>query len=399
MSIEKMRGAISIASNSVNAATGYGVQGKYLAEKLLKHGFHVANLSNFGLEGEISEIKLKTGKVTHYPKGFKPYSDDVLPIWHKDFSDRYPGLKNAVLTLYDVWVYNQLKFDGEIYAWTPLDHVSLPPNVLKFLLRRNVTPITMSPHGQRQLEAAGVDSIYIPHSVDTKVMKPTFEINGVPTRQYLGIDDDVFLVGMFAANKANGLIHRKALAENLLAFSAFRAEHPNAVLYLHMEASNAFGGFLLPQLLKACGLDESSVIIANSEVLRTGYPAEVLAAFMTACDVVLSASYGEGFGVPQVEAQACGTRVIASSWAAAPDLAGPDSWLVEGHMFWDEPQAAWYKIPDVGSVLNALRAAYDEPRGVSKPSVDFAKQFDVDVVWNWYWLPFLRERFGADAVN
>lgn len=399
MAIEKMRGAISIASNTIGAATGYGVQGMFLAERLLRHGFKVANLSNYGFEGQIGKVRTKHGDVAHYPKGYKAYSDDVLPIWHNDFVSRHKGLRDAVITLYDVWVYNDLKFDGDIFAWTPLDHVTLPPNVLKFLLRRNVTPITMSPHGQRQLEAAGIESVYIPHAVDTKVMKPTFEAYGVPTREYLGVPDDAFLVGIFAANKANGLVHRKALAENLLAFSMLKAERPDAMLYLHLEASNAFGGFQIGRLLKAVGLDDSCVVIANSDALRTGYPVEVLAAFMTACDVVLSDSYGEGFGVPQVEAQACGTRVIASNWAAGADLAGDDSWLVDGQPFWDEPQAAFYQIPLVDSIVGALRLAYDAPRGVSDVSVKFAKQFDVEAVWSWYWLPFLRERFGADAVN
>jgi hypothetical protein len=68
-------------------------------------------------------------------------------------------------------------------------------------------------------------------------------------------------------------------------------------------------------------------------------------------------------------------------------------------MFWDEPQAAWYMIPDVQSILDGLQLAYEAERGVSTESVKFAKQFDVETVWNWYWLPFLRERFGADAVN
>ena len=86
--------------------------------------------------------------------------------------------------------------------------------------------------------------------------------------------------------------------------------------------------------------------------------------------------------------------MIASSWAASPDLAGPDSFLVEGQPFWDEPQAAFYQIPILGSVVEALNLAYDEPRGVSQSSIDFAQQFDVDTVWNWYWLKFLRERFS-----
>jgi len=392
---EKFAGAITLASNSPGAPTGYGVQSQYLVERLLKHGFKVGALSNYGLEGKIETVQTKTGKYQHFPKGFKPFSQDVIPVWHEQFTSEYPNLKNALITLYDVWVYNDMKFDGDIYAWTPLDHVTLPPQVLRFLLKDNVTPITMSPHGKRQLDKAGVDNVYIPHGVDTKVMKPTKEVYGTPTREYLGVPDDGFLVGIFAANKANGLVHRKALAENLLAFAMFKEEHPDAYLYIHSEPSNAFGGFQLVPLIKAAGLDDSCVRILNTDVNRVGYPAEVLAGFMSACDVVLSTSYGEGFGVPQVEAQACGTRVITSNWAASPDLAGDDSFLVDGQPFWDEPQQAFYNIPNINSIVQALRLAYESPRGTSLVSVEFAKQFDVDIVWNWYWLPFLRDRFKS----
>jgi glycosyltransferase involved in cell wall biosynthesis len=393
MAVEKLKGTISVASNSYDAPTGYGVQVKFLIDRLVKHGFNVANLSNYGLQGSISDIKTPYGKVAHYPMGYKQYSDDVIPVWHKDFRDKHPEHKDAVITLYDQWVYNDLKFDGDILAWTPLDHITLPPKVLQFLLRHNVTPIVMSPHGQRQLERAGVDCVYIPHGVDTKVMKPTDTVFGIPTREYLDVPEDAFLVSMVAANKANGLVHRKALSEQLMAFAMFRETHPDAYLYLHSEPSPVFGGFNLPNLLKAVGLSDEFVRVLNSDVNRTGYPEEFLAGVYTASDVMLQATYGEGFGVPVIEAQACGTRVITSNWAATQDLAGEDSFLVDGQPFWDEPQAAFYQIPNIGSIVNALKLAYDAPRGVSKASIDFAKQFDVDQVWNWYWMPFLREFF------
>ena len=395
MAVEKLKGTISVASNSYDAPTGYGVQVKFLIDRLVKHGFNVANLSNYGLQGSITDIKTPYGKVAHYPMGYKQYSDDVIPVWHKDFRDKHPEHKDAVITLYDQWVYNDLKFDGDILAWTPLDHITLPPKVLQFLLRHNVTPIVMSPHGQRQLERAGVDCVYIPHGVDTKVMKPTDTVFGIPTREYLDVPEDAFLVSMVAANKANGLVHRKALSEQLMAFAMFRETHPDAYLYLHSEPSPVFGGFNLPNLLKAVGLSDEFVRVLNSDVNRTGYPEEFLAGVYTASDVMLQATYGEGFGVPVIEAQACGTRVITSNWAASQDLAGEDSFLVDGQPFWDEPQAAFYQIPNIGSIVNALKLAYDAPRGVSKASIDFAKQFDVDQVWNWYWMPFLREHFAS----
>ena len=162
MATYKFKGAVSIASNSFGSSTGYGVQGKYLAEKLLKHGVKVANLSNYGLEGRKETMRLKTGDVKHYPRGQVLYSEDVMDLWHKDFTSAFPELQSYLFTLYDVWVYNNLKFDGEIISWVPLDHITLPPLVAKFLLRPQVTPITMSPHGQRQLEEAGIDSTYIP---------------------------------------------------------------------------------------------------------------------------------------------------------------------------------------------------------------------------------------------
>ena len=393
MAVEKLNGVISVASNSYDMPTGYGQQVKHLIDRLMKHGIKTANLSNYGLQGSMSEIKSAHGKVPHYPAGYKPYSDDVIPVWHNHFAEQFEGKKSAVLTLYDQWVYNDIQFDGNIIAWTPLDHVTLPPAVLKFLLRHNVTPVTMSPHGQRQLEKAGVESVYIPHSIDTAIMKPTDTVFGVPTREYLDVPEDAFLVSLVAANKANGLVHRKALAEQLMAFAIFRQTHPDAYLYIHSEPSPVFGGFNIPQLLKAVGLSEQFVRILNSDVNRVGYPAEFLAGVYTASDVMLQATYGEGFGVPVIEAQACGSRVITSNWAATQDLAGPDSFLIDGQPFWDEPQAAFYHIPNIGSIVNALSLAYDAPRGVSKANIDFAKDFDVDRVFNWYWLPFLREYF------
>jgi len=367
------------------------VQATYLIDRMVKHGLSVAMLSNYGLEGAVETIKTPHGKVAHYPRGFKAYSEDVLQLWH----DEHCGdVKNrALITLYDQWVYGDTPFDGDVLAWTPLDHYSLPPRVAKFLLRSNVTPIAMAPHGVRQLEDAGIDCKYVPHSVDTKVFKPVSTIEGIPARDYLGVAEDAFLVGMVAANKANGLVHRKAMAENLLAFAEFKRAKSDAQLYLHMEPSNAFGGFKIIDLLKSVGLSDADVVIADSNRLRLGYSQEALAGFYSAFDVLLAPSYGEGFGVPTIEAQACGTRVIGSSWAATPDLVSEDCWLVQGQPFWNEPHAAWMQIPLIGSIVNALNLAYDAPREVSSASVKFAQQFDVEQVWSQYWLPLLSERF------
>jgi glycosyltransferase involved in cell wall biosynthesis len=126
--------------------------------------------------------------------------------------------------------------------------------------------------------------------------------------------------------------------------------------------------------------------------MRTGYSEEQMAAFYTAFDVLLSTSYGEGFGIPTIEAQACGTRVITSNFAASEDLASEDSWKIEGQPFWDEAQASFFQIPSVVKIVAALEDAYHN-RGHSDKAVEFAKQFDVEHVWQWRWMPFLKGLF------
>lgn len=391
---EQFEGVLSFVSNSPYSATGYGTQAGYLVDRFARHGLRTAVQSNYGLEGRFDWIDTPHGKVKHYPKGFKPYSDDVISLWHDDWKKQNPGLKSALMTLYDVWVYDQIKFDDPIFAYVPIDHVTMPPLVQKFLMRENVTPVTMSEHGQRMLEQRDIKSVYAPHSVDTSVFLPTHDIGGVPTREFMGVKDDQFLVSIFAANKSNGILHRKALVEQIMAFSIFKQTHKDAVLYLHMESSKVFGGFNIPVITQALGLTDKDVIIANSTQLRVGYSQEHLAALYTASDVVLNATMGEGFGVCSIEAQACGTRLITSNWTASQDLAGPDSFLVDGQPFWDEPQAAFYQLPLIPSIANSLELAYKEPRGVSLQSVKFAKQFDTEKVWTKYWMPILRDFYG-----
>ena len=394
MSQPSLKGAVALASNTPGMPTGYGNQGAMLAERMLRSGLKFAALSNFGLEGKQSTLKIAGKEVPHYPRGLTNYSDDVIPVWYQDFANQHPDLKTVLFTLYDVWVYNKMEFDGPIVSWVPLDHITPPPAVMQFLGKENVTPITMSPHGQEQLESVGIPSVYIPHGIDTKIYRPTPDIDGIATREFMGVPEDTFFVGIVAANKANGSIHRKAFAENLLAFATFHKKYPNSQLYIHSEPSRVYGGFELAGILRAVGLDKSAVLLPDPMALRGGYPEKHLAAFYTAFDVLLSTSYGEGFGIPTVEAQACGTRVITSNFAASKDLASEDSWKIDGQPFWDEAQGAFFSIPSVNRISLALEDAYNNRRGHSDEAVKFAKQFDFDHLWKWRWMPFLRELFA-----
>jgi len=58
-------------------------------------------------------------------------------------------------------------------------------------------------------------------------------------------------------------------------------------------------------------------------------PDEQLAAFYSAADAFVLPSLYEGFGLPVLEAMACGTPVVASNVASLPDVVGDAGLLVE----------------------------------------------------------------------
>lgn len=392
--MSKLKGTVTVFSNSPGRPTGYGQQTEYLVNRMKRDGLDVAVQSNYGVEGMDTEWDTGYGKIPEFARGYELYSTDVVYENHINWTEKNPNQPEALVTLYDTWVLQHPNIDkfSKILAWTPLDHTTMPPQVYKFLKKPNVVPIAMSPFGLKQMQEQKIDGIYIPHGIDTKLFKPTYEFNGVKTREFLGIPDDAFFIVMNSANKANKSIHRKAFAENLLAFKLFRDKNPNSYLYIHTEPMGIYGGFNLINLAKSIGLPQDSILYPQPEDYRRGFSKEQLAAIYTAADVTLTTSYGEGFGIATIESQACGTPTITSGFAASPDLVGEDSFVVNGQPFWDEAQMAWYSIPMVGSITESLELALKAKTGEkSQKCIEFASQFDFEKIWNEKWIPLLQE--------
>ena len=119
-------------------------------------------------------------------------------------------------------------------------------------------------------------------------------------------------------------------------------------------------------------------------------PQTALAALYSDADVLLATSAGEGFGVPVIEAQACGTPVIVSNWTAQPELVG-DGWVIDGQPLWDPFQNSWFFTPHIAMIVRALEEAYQrDRRATSAEAVEFAAAYDADRVFAEYWRPMME---------
>ena len=377
-------------SNAPWAGTGYGQQTEQAVTRLNKEGHEVAIHAIYGLEGSTSTwngIKI-------YPRGLNPYSDDIVVAHWMEWTQA-TKLPKLLMTLFDVWVLKapNLEKVPNIASWVPIDHAPCPPDVLAWCAKPNVMPIAMSKFGQKQLEQQGIRSLYVPHGIDA-TFAPTPQVKdptgkSISGREIMGFDKEKFVVTMTAANKGT-MPPRKAFAENFMAFGIFASRHPDAVLYMHTEESGATGGIDLKTLAQACGIAPERVKYTDPYLYRQGLPKHALAALYSASDVLLATSMGEGFGIPVIEAQACGTPVIVSNFTAQPELVG-DGWVVDGQPFWDAAQKSWFLTPSVPGIVNALEEAYKRERGVSRKAVEFAKQYDADVVFESHWKPVMKE--------
>jgi glycosyltransferase involved in cell wall biosynthesis len=389
-----------IHSNGPNVSTGYGVQCCYLTERLTAAGHEVAVSCTYGQQGGMG---LWRG-VPLYPVGYEVNGNDVIHHHAMHFFGQDPK-GGWIIPILDLWcLVNPRLAEFNVAGWCPVDHFPVPPDVVKFFDRNpEAVPIAMSRFGERQLFAVGLNPVYIPLAVDTNVMKPTFDINlsdgrTVTARDFLDIPEQAFVVGMVAMNKGWSR-DRKGFNEAFRAFAIFHAAHPDSVLYLHAEAFGAAEGINLVELAEHAGIPKDAIRWVDQYWYRNGLSPEIMAGMYTSFDVLLAPSHGEGFCVPLIEAQACGTPVIATDFSAQTELVGA-GWLVQGQPEWDPAQHASYVVPEIAHIVQQLENAYRADLNAMQPEARrFALQYDADVVFQQHWLPFLETLSSDDVLE
>lgn len=372
---------ISWMSNAPWCASGYGNQTKNFIHRIKGLGHDVSLIANWGLEGGM----LNWNGIQIYPKGIQQWSNDIAA------AHSVRAGSEILITLFDTWPLNpdQLQQHGIRWVpWYPVDMDPIPPPVARNV-GKAFDRIVFSRFGQRMTEDAGLSCHYVPHGIDTKVL---FPMDQAEARKMIGWPDDKFIIGMVAANKGNP--SRKALCEHMAAFAKFHAKHPDSLLYLHTSAgqNGEYSGINLPEYANLLGLT-GNVAYADQYAYHLGYPDEYMRAAYSAMDVHVLASMGEGFGIPIVEAQACGCPVIVGDWTANAELCF-SGWKVDRKDAtpYYTPIGSYQFIPHVDALADKMELAYrmkgnDDYR---KRARDGAMAYDADKVTEKYWKPVLE---------
>lgn len=377
---------ILFSSNAPWCASGYGVQSKLLIEYFQRNNYEVVFLANFGLLGG----KIKIDDVLYLP--------DELGTWGNSTIKYHAQMQkpDVILTLSDWFVYETAQWnsnDVPWFNWTPIDLDVNPEfdRLQNFMVScHGIVP--MSEFGAEQLRKTGRNPRnVIPHAIESNIFKI---LDKASAKQSIGFSEDSYVIGMNMANK-DASENRKAFDRQFKAVKKFIVSNPdlNVILYLHTEPTTKYNGLNLIELLKENDLDLNKVIFTNPLKL-TSYPntTEEMAILYNSFDVLMNASSGEGFGIPIIEAQACGVPVLTHAatsmseltfygYAAKSDKKSKIQVIEYGHRL----------MPNVNDMAKGLQMIFDNPDEAKRKEVSHSvrETFDIDRV-GLQWINTLR---------
>lgn len=381
--------------------SGYGKPLRYLIPLLHEAGHQCAIAAYYGFMGGVADTGVGGAPARIYPPFKDLYFNDCIQMHAQDWQ------ADVVISLQDVWLLDGWAHRGFNWLpWVPIDCDRVTPPAQQ-ALAGCATPISMSKHGRDLLTRSGwPNARYVPFGVDLDTYRPG---DKSAARAACGLPSGKFVAGMIAGNAS--FPARKSFPEVLMAWRRWLDKGNDGVLYIHTCLQDKRGerrGIFFPVLLESLGLRwtvaSDAAGVADAEVVFPDayrywcgdYDDAELARLMNCFDVLLSPSQAEGFGIPILEAQACGVPVVTQNCTAMPEITFSGLCLDPVQPAW-ELQGGWRGLLGVDDLVGALDWASDVL--VSKTghqhyaerarvgALDFSWQKTVDN----YWLPLLRE--------
>ena len=333
----------------------------------------------YGSDGAI----IKWNGISIYPRGYHIYGQDIASA-----NARHENA-DILISLMDAWVCSPelLQQNNTRWVpWFPVDSEPLPGPV-KACVMKAYKRIVYSRYAEKMCAQADLDCYYVPHGIDTKIYHP---MDKAEARRKSGLPNDAYIIGMVAANK--GMPARKNFVEQIAAFRGFKQRHKDAVLYLHTAAQPP-EGLNIPEYIEniemRMGID---IIFPDQHRLQVGgYSEADMNVIYNSFDVLSSVSMGEGFGIPIVEAQACGVPVIVGDWTSMGELCFSGHKVLKSRTVpYYGTLGSFYYIPYIADIEALYEAEYKKPSSKTKAR-EGALAYDADKVTAEYWLPVLAD--------
>jgi glycosyltransferase involved in cell wall biosynthesis len=314
-------------------------------------------------------------------------NDDVMDAWQMD----------ACISMFDVW--GLKKPIKRHIPWIPIDTENVSEKIIK-VIKDCPMQIAMTQHGKRELESFDLEPEYAPIGYDPETFHPDPDLGGefreaICAQWKDGLKpDDMFLIGSVGLNYPDD---RKGFILLLQAFRKFRDKHPEARLYLHTQGVKEQQGMNYARVAQELELMDYVGWADPAQFYFNGYEATDLAGIYSAMDVFCLPTRGEGFGMPVMEAQACGTPVVVTRNTSGPELCksgvligvDDDDYVYTGLNTWrvqPKPSAITGSLGAIRALTVAPCTLIDD---TTEEIVERISEYTWPNVWKSHWQPIV----------
>jgi glycosyltransferase involved in cell wall biosynthesis len=379
-------------SDSPTTPSGFGNVTRFICEGLAQrgHDVHVLGWQETGSSRKVDDLTL-------HGHGRHPMGADVL------LTHLYRLRPDYLVTLADVWwltfltdpaVEQYLSMTSTRWVtYFPIDghrlDGSLPPSWIE-ILRRADLRVAMSSYGRDLVRHHGMDCDYIPHGVESAMFCPPADRGAAKRR--LGYDGQ-FVVLSDARNQPRKMLHRL-----LTIFEGVSRRRSDAILHLHCDPDDPSTqeprySYRIREDVRALGLDDR-VRFTGGFSVRNGLSLESLVRLYQAADLHALVSHGEGFGLPTLQASACGVVPVAPAYSANVELLGEHGVGIRVADFVCDEFGIGRAFVDLDDAIEVITSLAADPHSLAQRR-ERARQFAVRYDWNAVipqWDGLLRDR-------
>jgi len=362
-------------SDSPLTVTGYATISWNICNKLAEAGHNVWYIGHNYI-GQPIPPPIKLGekgnetilKFTVHGGSPHPYAQDlIMPLIKKYNIDVFGILLDTFMTY--PWLLNLDFAPAKSIFYYPSDGGGGLPLGCENILKKVNCPVAMARYGQRQVkELYGMDTKYIPHAIDTNIYYPLSKEEKEKCKEKFGLQGK-FVVGVVQRNQG-----RKMPDRMIKSFAEFCKDKPDAMLFLHTDPRDVASPFDLINLITRYKLNNRVVFSGMS--FYNGFDYKQMNEVYGAMDVFFLTTSGEGFGIPTIEAAACGIPSVVTDYTTTAELLIEDGQCGLPVKLASELTGSW----------NVERAIMDDNHAV-------------ECLNELYYKPELREQFGKVGIE
>ena len=241
----------------------------------------------------------------------------------------------------------------------PVDHFPLSNYEYDAMLRARAVMLPSHFGVNVALKGGIAGARYAPHGVDLDIFHP---LDKAQARATLGWHPMAFYFVSVATNKQD----RKNGYNILRAYKMFLDLSPEyrqkTRLYMHTYTDrdvNNSEGYELTNIALSLGIMEN-VSFPSPATYLEGVPDVVMVLIYNAGNVLLLPSKAEGFGMPIIEAGACGMPTIGTDFSAIPELIGNRGWLIDviDYEVQQLQGITWQALPSTNTLVYNMLDSY-----------------------------------------